>query len=71
MIHCYILLDFLRELYYDARIHEYRVSSMQLQQYRKCGVRKNCSCFRNCFRVGMLRVADIDRSLLVRGELKL
>ena len=31
---------------------------------------KNCSCFRNCFTVGMLRDTDIDLSLLVRGELK-
>jgi len=25
MIHCCILLDFLYELYYDARIHEHQV----------------------------------------------
>jgi len=26
MIHCCILLDFLCELYYDARIHEHQIS---------------------------------------------
>ena len=42
---------------------------MQLRYYWKYGVHKNCSCFLNCFTVGMFLVTDIDLSLLVRGEL--